>query len=284
MECVTDKIRFPEGLRWRDGSLWFSDVLSDSVLRWGPGREPEVVFSGINGPSGLALLGDRVWVVSILDEALYELSPSGDHRRVLDLRAVGAIGPNDATLDGGAVYIGFMGRDYEIGDELRHWEEGPGGILRVDLTSDESHVVASGLSAPNGMVLTSDRQGLIVAETYGRRLARFDRHEDGSLSDRRVLATFGDGIPDGLAIDADDGVWVGIPNQERFVRVDREGVLTDELPIPGWSTVACALGGPDGRTLYLALNQMDDMSAFFEKRARGQILSDSVTVGALRGD
>jgi SMP-30/Gluconolactonase/LRE-like region len=48
------------------------------------------------------------------------------------------------------------------------------------------------------MLITQDGETLIVAESYAKRLAAFDVDTDGSLSNRRVWADLGDGVPDGI--------------------------------------------------------------------------------------
>jgi len=78
--------------------------------------------------------------------------------------------------------------------------------------------VADGIAFPDGMVVTPDDSTLIVAESYAHRLAAFDIASDGGLSNRRVWAELGDGVPDGLCFDADGAVWYAdVPNR-RCVR------------------------------------------------------------------
>ena len=99
------------------------------------------------------------------------------------------------------------------------------------------------------MAVTPDNSTLIVAESYGQRLTAFDIAADGSLSNRRVWADLGDGVPDGICLDADGAVWYAdVPNQ-RCVRVGEGGeVLQTDRARP--RLLLCALGGPDGRTLF----------------------------------
>src|SRR5262249_57885397 len=69
--------------------------------------------------------------------------------------------------------------------------------------------VADGIAFPNGMLVTADNQTLIVAESYGRKLTAFDIEDDGSLSNRRVWADLGEGVPDGICLDAENAAWFG---------------------------------------------------------------------------
>jgi sugar lactone lactonase YvrE len=107
---------------------------------------------------------------------------------------------------------------------------------------------------------------LIVAESAGRRLIGFDLADDGSLTDQRVWADLPEGdYPDGICIDREDAVWVAGPASDRFVRVREGGEVTDVVDVPGRHAIACAIGGSDGRTLFLCtsttLGQPDESRA-----------------------
>jgi sugar lactone lactonase YvrE len=67
--------------------------------------------------------------------------------------------------------------------------------------------VADDIAFPNGMAVTPDNATLIVADSYRRHLVAFDIGADGGLSSRRVWAELGDGVPDGICVDAHNAVW-----------------------------------------------------------------------------
>jgi sugar lactone lactonase YvrE len=112
-------------------------------------------------------------------------------------------------------------------------------------------VVADDLSVPNGMVITPSEQELIVAESMAHRLTSYRIEPDGSLADRRVFADLGDETPDGICLDAEDGVWFGSIGRHEVVRVERGGRVTDRVSTGEREAVACMLGGDDRRTLYV---------------------------------
>jgi sugar lactone lactonase YvrE len=152
-------------------------------------------------------------------------------------------------------------------------------LYAVDLTDARPRVteVARDLACPNGMVITPDRSTLIVAETYRSRLTAFERDEDGTLRNRRVLACFDGGQPDGLALDRAGGIWAGLPYASEFVRVGPDGSVTDRIGVPGEWAVGCGLGGPDRTSLYMAVcvTSMPELQA---GRSRGRILVAPVAV------
>src|SRR5579871_5780649 len=93
-------LTFPEGPRWRDGRLWFSDFYSRRVIRLGLDGRAETVAEVPQRPSGLGWTPDgTLLIVSMLDRRLLRLA-GGKPQVVADLSAL-ATGPcNDMVVDG----------------------------------------------------------------------------------------------------------------------------------------------------------------------------------------
>jgi sugar lactone lactonase YvrE len=125
-----------------------------------------------------------------------------------------------------------------------------GVVVRLD-SDNTATVVAEDLDFPNGMVITADRKTLIVAESTGRRLTAFTIDDDGALRDRRIFADGLDGPPDGIALDAEGGVWTSMTLAHQFERIVEGGDVTDRIDMGERVAIACALGGPQRRTLFL---------------------------------
>ena len=115
--------------------------------------------------------------------------------------------------------------------------------------------MADDVAFPNGMAVTPDNVTLIVAESYANRLTAFDIAADGGLSNRRIWADLGTGVPDGICLDADGAVWYAdVPNR-RCVRVREGGEVLQTVDV-GLGCFACMLGGAGssvgaGRTLFI---------------------------------
>ena len=150
-----------------------------------------------------------------------------------------------APADLGDMVIDDSGRAYVGSQAAEH-----GLIGRVDPDGSIA-VVADGLAFPNGMVITEDRSTLIVAESMGRRMTAYDIASDGSLHSRRIWADKLDSFPDGITLDADGGVWVSMTLAHQFERVVEGGNVTDRIHIGDRAAIACTLGGPVGRSLFL---------------------------------
>lgn len=253
---------FFEGPRWRDGQWWVSDFYRRTVSRVAPGGRETVVLEVENQPSGLGWLPDgSLLVVSMKDQRLLRVT-DGEVTTHADLSAVCGGPLNDMVVDAaGRAYVGDFGFDLMGGGVPT-----PAALKRVDPDGTVS-VAAEGLRFPNGSVITPDGGTLIVGETWGNRLSAFDVAADGSLGPRRTWAEFGpvpEGrsveeligqvavAPDGCTLDAEEHVWVADGLGSRLLRVGPGGQVVDEIAAPdGLGVYACALGGPDGRTLLL---------------------------------
>ena len=259
MLTVLSDQSFLEAPRWRDGRLWTSDFYTHRVLSCREdGSDLRVEAEVPAQPSGLGWLPDgRLLVVSQRDHRVLRREPDGTLTVHADLSAHATGVLNDMLVDAeGRAYVGNFGFDLMGGGE-------PATADRVRVDPDgRPTVVARDLHFPNGMALVDG--WLIVAETLGNRISAFDVDPDGGLGPRRDHARFGEppavtdvpGVlaalavaPDGICADAEGGVWAADALGNRAVRV-LGGEIVDVVDA-GTGVYACALGGEDGRTLFL---------------------------------
>lgn len=242
---LLDNLCFGEGPRWHEGRLYFSDMHARTVNAIDMNGRAEVIAEVAASPSGLGWLPDgRMLVVSMYDRRLLRLD-NGALKLHADLSALASCHCNDMVVDGGGrAYVGNFGSDLFAGAPQK-----PAELIMVE-PDGSARVVARDLMFPNGMVIPPEGKTLIVGESMSHRLTQFDIAADGSLTGQRVWAELGDAVPDGIALDAEDAVWVASPFTHELLRVKRGGEVTerikrDQMPI------ACALGGPHRRTLFL---------------------------------
>jgi sugar lactone lactonase YvrE len=269
-------LAFPECPRWHDGRLWFVDQVSGEVMTVGADGRPEGVVAVPGDPGGIGWLPDgRLLVVAMRERRLMVWS-EGELHLWADLSHIEPASCNDMIIDGaGRAYVSGFGFDLFAATPTP-----ASATLGFVARQGEARAAAEGLFFPNGMALSADRRTLIVAETLGRSLAAFDVAADGALSDRRVYAPTGDATPDGIALDAAGGVWFGSPTTEEFLRVLPGGEVTHRIATPGRWAVACALGGDDGRTLYLCVAETT-MEQRAQNRSRGWIMTARTDVPAV---
>lgn len=251
-------LAFGESPRWHDGRLWLSDWGAHEALAVDAAGVSEVVASLPSFPSCIDFLRDgRLLVVSANDGRLLRREADGSLATYADLSGLADHSWNEVVVDGrDNAYVNNIGFDFPDG------EPAPGTIALV-APDGSARRVADGLWFPNGMVVTPDNATLVVAESYANKLTAFDVAADGSLLNRRSWADLGDGVPDGICLDADGAIWYGdVPNM-RAVRVGEGGAVLDTIVLDR-GCFACALGGTNGRTLFMVATDWnavtDDMT------------------------
>jgi sugar lactone lactonase YvrE len=243
---LLEGLAFPEGARWHEGALYFSDMHDATVWRLTPTGHATKVLELPALPSGLGWLPDgTMCVVSMEDRLLLRLTENGPET-LADLSGVARYVINDMVIDrAGRAYIGTFGCDFNNGDPPR-----PTQVFCVH-PDGRIVIAADDIRFPNGSVITADGRTFIVAETFGECLSAFDIAEDGTLGNRRVFGGFRGLVPDGICLDADGGVWIACLGANRLIRMIDGGAITDTIPLPGRDAFACMLGGADRRDLYI---------------------------------
>lgn len=270
---IAEGLAFGEGPRWHDGRVWLSDMHAHVVLAIDPlTGATETIAEVPNCPSGLGWLPDgRLLVVSMEDRRLLRQEPDGSLVVHAELGSVATFHCNDMVVDAaGNAYVGNFGFDLH-----KRAQPGPAALalVRVDGSVE---VAAEGLEFPNGTVISADGTTLVVGESMGRRLTAFTIRADHTLADRRVWADLGDGIPDGICLDAEGAIWYADPRANRCVRVGEGGTVLDEVVIDR-GCFACMLGGADRRTLFIVASHTSDPAESRERRT-GQVLAVAVAV------
>lgn len=246
LDLLLEGIAFPEAPRWRDGSLWFSDFYTHRVLRTGLAGSVETVAEVPGQPSGLGWLPDgRLLVVSMTDCAVYRQEADGRMAMHADLSGLATFHCNDMVVDAqGRAYIGHFGFDLQARAPFK------AASLVLVTPEGQARTVAEDLHFPNGTVITPDGRTLIVGESYAARLTAFDIAADGALSRRRIWAQLKGATPDGICLDEEGAIWVASPISHEVLRVYAGGEVDLRIPTEG-QAVACMLGGPARRTLFV---------------------------------
>jgi sugar lactone lactonase YvrE len=269
LQILMTGIVFGESPRWHDDRLWFCDWGAEQVVALDLDGNSEVVTRVRSFPFSIDWLPDgRLLVVSARDQALLCLEPGGALATHTDLRPLSDRPPgNEIVVDGrGNVYVNGGGFDMMAGEPFA-----PGTIALV--TGDgAARRVADSLAFPNGMAVTPDNETLIVAESYARRLTAFDIAADASLTNRRVWAELGDGVPDGICIDTDGAVWYADVPNKRCVRVLEGGEVLAQVEADR-GCFACMLGGKDGSTLFVVAREWRGVESTTDGERSGQILA-----------
>jgi sugar lactone lactonase YvrE len=244
-ELVTKGIVFPESPRWHAGRLWFSDVYDFALKAVDLDGNLEVIAQVPGRPSGLGVLPDgRMLMATALEKRLYAVAADGEMELVADVSSLATGLLNDMVVDShGRAYVGDNGFN-PVTEDFK-----PGRTILV-APGREPEIAAEDVHLHNGCAISPDGRTLYVAETFGLRVSRFAIDDDGRLSERAVHAEL-PSRPDGLCLDAEGCLWVAMVEDSEYVRIDPGGEVVQRIAGAASFTLACALGGPDRRLLFL---------------------------------
>ena len=253
MKILLAGLSFGESPRWHDNRLWFADWGAQAVVAVDLNGNSEVLFR-VRFPSFpmcIDWLPDGcLLVVSARNGRLLRREADGSLVTHADLSGLAEKGHpwNEIVVDGrGNTYINNAGFDFPGGKFAP-------GTIALFTRNGSARQAADGIAFPNGMAITPDNSTLVVAESYGKRLTAFDIAADGGLSNRRVWADLGEGVPDGICFDAEGAVWYGDVPNKRCVRVREGGKVLQTIDLDR-GCFACMLGGVDRRTLFMVATE-----------------------------
>jgi sugar lactone lactonase YvrE len=205
---------------WRGGVAALradgSQALTTGVL---PGGRPL-------RPNGIALRRDGSFLLADLGETqggVFRLARDGSVRPLLERVDGVDLPPTNFVHEDaqGRIWITVSTRRQPRAAAYRA-DVADGFIVLCDARG--ARIVAEGLGYTNEALPSPDGAWLYVNETFGRRLTRFRIGADGALSGRETVTTFGAGsYPDGLAFDAEGGVWIVSVVSNRVIRVTADG-------------------------------------------------------------
>lgn len=240
-------LKLGESPRWYGDRLWVSDMIGRRVITVALDGTSEVQSEFDDEPSGLGFMTDGTPLVVLRATRQVVRLKNGGITTHSDLTSVPCETLNDMVVDGlGRAYVDAVhwrartNRD-DMGDSIVLLE--PDGRMRSS---------TGGVINPNGMWISPDGGTLVVAETNVHRLTAFSVAVDGSLGERRLFADLGEGRrPDGLCGDADGAIWVGSTATGEFLQVAPNGSVVKSIDVGDRWGVACALGGPGRKTLFM---------------------------------
>ncbi len=158
---------------------------------------------------------------------------------------------NDGKCDpAGRLFVGSMDRKTSR----------PLGSLYQITKSQVTHLLDS-ITISNGIVWKSDHTTMYYIDTPTGKIMAYNYDiNTGQISDPKVAVTIPKtlGYPDGMAIDQDDNLWVGMWNGNAVINFDPiTGDIIRKIQVPAHNVTSCAFGGPDLDTLYITTARVD---------------------------
>lgn len=139
------------------------------------------------------------------------------------------------------------------------WEGGFGVGTLYSLATDHGvSPVLTGVSVSNGLHFSASGETAFYSDTPTGRIDALDYDlGTGRFTGRRTFAVVEPalGMPDGMAIDSDGGVWTALYGGGGVARFDSTGRLSEVITLPVTNVTACAFGGTDLSTLFITTTQ-----------------------------
>lgn len=252
MDCIADVgATLGEGPVWvaREQALYWVDITERRVFRWSEEEGVRTIpldrhvcsllpragggFVG-GGYDGLLTIGPDFGVEIIADP-----EPELPQNRF-----------NDGKIDrAGRLWAGTMDRAER---------QASGSLYRVD-AGFGWHRIDSGYKVTNGPAFSVDGRTMYHTDSARQTVYAFDLAEDGSAANRRVHLRFGngDGYPDGMTVDAEDGLWIAFWDGWCVRRFSPSGERLAELRVPVQRPTSVAFGGPDLDRLFVTSASRD---------------------------
>ena len=111
----------------------------------------------------------------------------------------------------------------------------------------------------NGIAWNKDNSKMFLIDSVAHCIYSYDYDLDtGYITNKKVLCEIRDGEPDGMTIDTDDNLWIGIWDGSRIeVRSSRTGILKKTINMPTLKITSCAFDN-DENILYATSAKSND--------------------------
>jgi sugar lactone lactonase YvrE len=189
-----------------------------------------------------------------LTDGIYTINVhTGETSLFLDMKAdlVGCR-LNDGKCDpAGRFWVGSM-----------NWQQEKGKAKLFNINKNgELNVKMDSVTISNGIVWTADKKTMYYIDTPTSQIKAYDYdNATGNISNERIAVQVAPelGFPDGMTIDEEDMVWVGMWNGNAVIRFNpKTGKLLQKVEVPAHNVISCAFGGENLDTLYITTAKLD---------------------------
>lgn len=236
-----------EGPHWdaEAGELVRVDIANGRVHGWNPASGADWTIS-VDGEVGAAIPRAGGGMLLAVDHDLIARDPDGTQRTLASVeQELPDNRFNDCRADArGRLWAGTMSRKRTPGTAALYRLE-PGGELERAI---DGTTISNGI----GWSPAGDRMYFVDSTTQQVDVLDYDE-ATGAISGRRPFATVdpADGLPDGLTVDAEGGVWLCLFGGGALRRYDADGSVSASIPLPVTNPTCPAFGGRDLGTLYV---------------------------------
>jgi sugar lactone lactonase YvrE len=238
-----------EGPVWDDrtNTLVWVDIMGHAVHVYDPasGQDKQI---DVGQPVGAAALRDQGGLVLALRDGFAVMDADlGDLRWVARVEEdLPTNRMNDGKCDAaGRFWAGTMA--FEV-------KPGVGALYRLDPDYRVTRVVGD-ITLSNGLDWSFDNQRMYYIDSVSQNIDTFDFDlAQGTLGERRTAISVPkeEGLPDGMTLDAEGGLWVALHGSGTLRRYLADGQVDRVVHLPVSMVTCPAFGGPDYGDLYIS--------------------------------
>jgi gluconolactonase len=225
--------------------LYFTDVPNGGVYRRSPDGKIDTVVPKRRGVGGMMFNEGGGIVMTGRGLILFD-ERTGQSRNLFAEWEGKPVSLNDLTTnDNASIYSGTINFD-----PLSNSKPIPGSLFRID-PPGRATKLWDGIEVTNGMGLSPDRKLLFHSDSPTGHVWAYDVTADGGVKDRRKFAKVPEGWPDGMAVDAEGGLWVAAVRVGEVVHFSNDGTLKERIKLPSTMVTSLVFGGRDMQDLYV---------------------------------
>jgi D-xylonolactonase len=225
--------------------LYFSDVPNGGVYRLNPNGKVDNVVPKRKGVGGMMFNEGGGIVMTGRGLILFD-EKTGNSRGLFTEWEGKSCSFNDLTTnDNGSVYTGQINFD-----PLSNNKPIPGSLFRIDPPNKVTKLW-DGIEVTNGLGLSPDRKHLYHSDSPTGAVWVYDVTADHGVKDRRIFAKLPEGWPDGMAVDAEGGLWVAAVRVGEVVHFGKDATIKKRIKVPASMVTSLVFGGRDMQDLYI---------------------------------
>ncbi|SKB32591.1 SMP-30/gluconolactonase/LRE family protein [Daejeonella lutea] len=141
-----------------------------------------------------------------------------------------------------------------------NWKASAGRIWSID--TNGKFKLLDTMGTANGIEVSPDDKRLYVNESVQRKVWVYDLSADGAISNKRLFHEFPDFGMDGMRCDVDGNLYISRHGKGTVVKLSPAGKVLQEIKLIGKLPSNVAFGGPDGRTMYVTLQDNGNLESF----------------------
>ncbi len=244
-----------EGALWnyKTQTLYWVDILGKTVNIYNPKTKANHV---LKTPSrvGTVVPFSPTQAVIALEDGIYKINLKT--AALVPVSDIEANMPENRFNDGKCDPLG----NFWVGSMHLAESDPAASLYRVNAKGEATKQLDS-ITISNGIVWDNTATTMYYIDTPTGVIKAFDFDAiTGDISNQRIAVTVypADGYPDGMAIDSNNNLWVGLWNGNGVAQYNSTtGALMQKIAVPAHNVTACAFGGPNLDVLYITTASVD---------------------------